>query len=67
MLKFEVKDMSCGHCAGSITRAIKEVDPQADVNVDLDGKVVSINTNADAAKIKNAIDEAGFTPAALPQ
>ena len=62
MVKFEVKDMSCGHCAGSITKAIKEVDPQAEVNIDLASKTVNVNANASAETIKKAMEEAGFTP-----
>ena len=62
MVKFEVKDMNCGHCAGSITKAIKEVDPQAEVNIDLASKTVNVNANASAETIKKAMEEAGFTP-----
>ena len=37
---FQVQGMTCGHCAGAVTQAVKSVDPQAEVKVDLaSGKV----------------------------
>ena len=33
MIDFEVSDMSCGHCAATITRAVQAVDPKAEVDV----------------------------------
>lgn len=29
MIAFEVKDMTCGHCVGTITKAVKAVDRDA--------------------------------------
>ncbi|RJX30929.1 MAG: copper chaperone [Oxalobacter sp.] len=62
MLTFDIQDMSCGHCAGSITKAIKTIDPQADVNIDLAHKKVTIEGKANAKAVEKAIAEAGFTP-----
>lgn len=62
MLEFRVEDMSCGHCAGSITKAVTQADPQARVEVDLASKTVRIEGASNAAKIEEAISEAGFTP-----
>ena len=31
MIAFEVKDMTCGHCAGTITKAVAAVDQGAKV------------------------------------
>ena len=35
MISFEVKDMSCGHCASTITKALKATDKDAKIQVDL--------------------------------
>ena len=35
MLTFEVKDMTCGHCVGAITKAVEAADPGARVQIDL--------------------------------
>jgi copper chaperone len=60
MLKLNVPDMTCGHCAGTVTKAVQSVDNQASVTVDLPAKTVSIVTAADAAKISQAVDAAGY-------
>ena len=62
MIEFTVNDMTCGHCASSITRAVKEVDAGSRCEVDLGGKKVRIESNHPAADFKAAIEEAGFTP-----
>lgn len=48
MLAFEVNDMTCGHCASTITKAVKTIDPGADVQVDLGRHLVSVATDANA-------------------
>jgi copper chaperone len=62
MLDFLVNDMSCGHCAAAITRAIQAVDQGARVEVDLDRKRVRVEpVSADARAVMAAIAEAGYT------
>ena len=37
---FTVTGMTCGHCEKAVTRAIQQLDPQAEVKIDLpSGKV----------------------------
>jgi copper chaperone len=60
MLKLNVPDMTCGHCAGTVTKAVQSVDSQASVTVDLPLKTVSIVTAADAEKISQAVEAAGY-------
>jgi copper chaperone len=43
-MEFEVKDMSCGGCANSITRAVNSVDPAARLDIDVTTKVVKIDS-----------------------
>ena len=62
-IAFQVEDMSCGHCVKSITAAVKAADPEAQVRVDLAAKRVEVDAAAaDAAALRAAIQEAGFTP-----
>ena len=35
MIAFEVKDMTCGHCVSTITKALKATDKDAKVQIDL--------------------------------
>lgn len=63
MITFQVDDMSCGHCVAAITRAVKEADREAQVQVDLDTRRVSIEPGATGADaLADAIREAGYTP-----
>ena len=66
MTIFEVKDMTCGHCVSTITKAVRAVDQGAKVQIDLETHRVTIDpTEADAAELSDAIKEAGYTPVAV--
>jgi copper chaperone len=60
MLKLRVPDVSCGHCAATIEKAAKSVDPAAQVDVDLTTKVATIATTAQPDRICTAIRTAGY-------
>lgn len=63
MITFEVKDMTCGHCARTITQAIEACDAAARVQIDLTSHRVAIEPGrAAAAQLLGAIEEAGYTP-----
>jgi len=62
MIEFRVDDISCGHCAAAITKAVKEVDAEGKVEVDLATKRVLIDSTHGAAELSAAIEEAGYTP-----
>lgn len=63
MLEYDIAKLSCGHCVRAVTEAVQEVDPAARVDVDLARKHVSIDTQAEAARIVAALAEAGYPPA----
>lgn len=66
MLTFQVNDMTCGHCVGAITKAVKAVDRDASVTVDLARHLVHVQpTEADARALSEAIVEAGYTAVPL--
>jgi copper chaperone len=63
MITFEVNDMTCGHCVSTITKAVKAVDNDAKVQVDLAQHRVFVEpATADADELADAIKEAGYTP-----
>lgn len=67
MISFQVQDMTCGHCVGAITRAVKDADAAATVRIDLPTHRVDIEpAAADAQQLREAITEAGYTPVPLP-
>ena len=66
MISFEVNDMTCGHCVGSITAAVKAADNGAQVQIDLASHRVEIEPGAATAlELSAAIREAGYTPVAV--
>ena len=63
MLAYRIDDMTCGHCASAITKAIRAADAGARVQVDLAQHLVTVEpTEADAQELRDAIIEAGYTP-----
>lgn len=61
MVTLIVPDMTCGHCAKVVTEAVKSVDSNATVNIDLETKTVQIDSQSvDAAAVSQALDAAGY-------
>jgi copper chaperone len=60
MLKLKVQDMSCGHCARTIEKAVKSIDPAAQVAIDLVSSTVAVETKADETAIRDVIRSAGY-------
>ena len=60
MYEFDIPDMTCGHCAGTVAKAIKSVDPAAVANVDLNARKATVETKADPITIGAALDKAGY-------
>lgn len=59
-LKFTVPSMACSACANTITNALKAVDANATIEADTKTKLVSVNTQASEAAIKEALAAAGY-------
>ena len=65
MIAFEVNDMTCGHCASMITKAVKGADKDARVSIDLAKRRVEIESaTSDRDELSEAIKDAGYTPVA---
>ena len=52
--------MSCGPCARAVTEAVRSVDPGASVEIDLETKLVAIDSGSDVGAIAAAIEDAGY-------
>lgn len=57
-MKLTVQGMTCGHCAGAITRAIERLGGNADV--DLTGGTVRVSGTADENAVREAIEKEGY-------
>lgn len=62
-LTVRVDDMTCGHCAGTITRAIETGLPGVRVTADPATKLVRVSGTTDLAAVRVLITGAGYTPA----
>jgi len=64
MIALHVPDMTCGHCVGTVTKAVQGVDRDARVRIDLDAHRVEIEPSPGASpeRLLEAIREAGYSP-----
>ena len=60
MLHFHVEEMSCGHCVSAISNAVRAIDAEAKVDVDLTWKTVTVGSRLGADDVAAAIAEAGY-------
>lgn len=56
----KVSGMSCGHCVSTIEKAVKGLDPAAEVSADLATGKVTVTSTLEAAPISQAIQDAGY-------
>lgn len=66
MTRFLVPDMSCGHCKAAVENAVRTLDAEARVDVDLDAKTVEIGTSKGEADVLAALEAAGFPASVSP-
>jgi len=61
--KFNVSGMTCGHCEKAVDRAIKRVDPQAEVRIDRASNRVTVESSQAREALAHAIVEEGYAVA----
>jgi copper chaperone len=57
---FEVSGMTCGHCEKAVTRAIKQVDPAAEVVIERTQNKVDVQSEQPREALAKAIAEEGY-------
>ncbi|MDX6805838.1 heavy-metal-associated domain-containing protein [Terrihabitans rhizophilus] len=61
MMTFNVAGMTCGHCVKAVTEAVRDLDPAAEVQVDLATGTVRVNSEtAEPGAVSEAIRDAGY-------
>lgn len=65
-ISFRVEDMTCGHCAGTIKKAIEDQLPGSEVTADPASKLVNVIGANDYAAIKAIVAGVGYTPGTDP-
>lgn len=61
---FTVTGMTCGHCEKAVTRAVKQIDPQAEVKFDRAQNLVQVESTQARDALAKAIAEEGYAVAA---
>ncbi len=65
MSVFDVPNMSCSHCVGTITRAIAAADPTAKVTADLEHRRITVTGGSlDTEALRAIIAAAGYAATA---
>ena len=57
---FTVTGMTCGHCEKAVTRALKQVDPQAEVSIDRAANQVMVRSEQAREVLVKAIADEGY-------
>lgn len=61
MFRYKVSKMGCGGCAKAVTRAVQDVEPGVQVDVDLAVKLVTVSGAVGSAdRIAQALSAAGY-------
>ena len=61
---FTVTGMTCGHCEKAVTRAVKQLDPQAEIKIDRSLDKVEVESAQPRELLAKAIAEEGYAVAA---
>jgi copper chaperone len=59
-MKFNVPDMSCGHCTSTIEKAIKAADASAQVDCDISTRTVSVSGILSQENLTALLKEVGY-------
>ena len=62
-MQFHIENMTCGGCVRSVTKAIKSVDPAAEVSADPGTHMVDVKSAAPRERFAAALTEVGYAPA----
>jgi len=59
-MKFEIPEMSCGHCVSSIEKAVGAADPAASVQADLDSRTIRVASSLSPNEVMHVLKETGY-------
>jgi copper chaperone len=59
-MKFRIENMTCGGCARSVTRTIQKLDPDAEVAIDVEERLVEVRSAKAAGEVAQVLDAVGF-------
>ena len=59
-MRFHIENMTCGGCVRGVTKAIRSVDPAAEVKADIPSHKVEVTSTRPAEAFLPALEGAGF-------
>jgi len=59
-MKFHIENMTCGGCVRGVTKAIQNVDPNAEIQADPPSRKLEVKTSASQEQVEAALNDAGF-------
>lgn len=62
-IELTLPDMTCGHCAKTVTATVQKVDPAAQLKIDLPAHKVQIESTQLPQTFAAALTEEGYPPA----
>jgi len=62
-IELTLPDMTCGHCVKTVTATVQQVDPSAQLKIDLPTHKVQIESTQPAQAFAAALTEEGYPPA----
>lgn len=60
MLRYNIENMTCGHCVATVTKAVHGVDASAAVRASVADQSLEIDTGASSEAIRTAVTAAGY-------
>jgi copper chaperone len=57
---FNVLGMTCGHCEKAVTRALKQIDPEAEIKIDRVANKVDVESSQAREALAKAIADEGY-------
>ncbi|YCI04673.1 heavy-metal-associated domain-containing protein [Ensifer sp. D2-11] len=60
MYHLNLEDVTCGHCAATVEKAVQAADPKAKVTVNLEAKTASIESEIGSDAFIAAIEGSGY-------
>ncbi len=62
-IEFTLPDMTCGHCVRTVTSTVQQLDPKAQLQIDLPTHKVVIESTQTAQALAAALAQEGYPPA----
>lgn len=60
MHRFRIANMNCGGCAKGVTASLRQADPQAEIDINLDAREAAVTSAVDTARLEQVLRDGGW-------